>query len=86
MEAYRSAEHDLARIDFECYRQRNTEVSKDQPIRKALKTPKFILSEAIYCRTEKKLRGAGQVQMRGAHLWQKRFVPDNTCFVDVEIL
>ena len=33
-----------------------------QPIRKALKTPKFVLSEAMYCRTKKKLRGAGQVQ------------------------
>ena len=33
----------------------------DQPIRKALKTPEFVLSEAIYCRTNKKLRGAGQV-------------------------
>ena len=33
-----------------------------QPIRKALKTPEFVLSEAIYCRPKKKLRGAGQVQ------------------------
>ena len=57
-----------------------------QPIRKALRTPKFVLSEAIYLRTEKKLRGAGQVQVRGAHLRPKRFLPENTCFVDPEIL
>ena len=35
---------------------------------------------------EKKLRGAGQVQVRGAHLRQKRFLLENTCFVDPEIL
>ena len=57
-----------------------------QPIRKALRTPKFVLSEAIYLRTKKKLRGAGQVQVRGAQLRRKRFLPENTCFVDPEIL
>ena len=57
-----------------------------QPIRKALRMPKFVLSEAIYLRTKKKLRGAGQVQVRGAHLRRKRFLPENTCFVDPEIL
>ena len=34
----------------------------------------------------KKLRGAGQVQVRGAHLRRKRFLPESTCFVDPEIL
>ena len=57
-----------------------------QPIRKALRTPKFVSSEVIYLRTKKKLRGAGQVQVRGEHLRQKRFLPENTCFVDPEIL
>ena len=53
-----------------------------QPIRKALKTPESALIDAIYFRTRKKLRGAGQVQMGGGHLWQRRFLPDNTCSVD----
>ena len=56
-----------------------------QPIRKALKTPEFVLSEAIYFRTKKASRR--RTSWRGcAHLWQKPSVPDNTYFVDVGFL
>ena len=57
-----------------------------QPIRKALKTPEFVLSEAIYCRTKKSSEAPDRFTRRSAHLCQKRFVPDNTCFVDVNFL
>ena len=48
-------------------------------IYKALKTPKFVLSEAMYCRTKKSSEALDRFKRCCAHLWQKGFVPDNTC-------
>ena len=44
------------------------------------------LSEAIYCRTKKSSEAPDRFTRRSAHLFQKRFVPDNTCFVDANFL
>ena len=57
-----------------------------QPIRKAPKMPVFVLSEAIYCRTKKSSEAPDRFTRRSAHLCQKRFVHDNTCFVDANFL
>ena len=65
---------------------RNYLTKFSQPIRKALKTPEFVLSEAIYCRTKKSFEAPDRFTRRSAHLRQKRFVPDNTCFVDANFL
>ena len=70
-----SFERDVSVIPLkELLHQSPTLHEKTQPIRKALRTPKFVLSEAIYLRTKKKL------------LRRKRFLPENTCFVDPKIL
>ena len=47
----------------------------------ALKTPEFVLSEATCCRTKKGSDAPDRFTRRSAQLCQKRFVPDNTCFV-----
>ena len=60
-------------------------IQKVQPIRKALKTLEFVLSEAILV-DEKSSEAPDRFTRRSAHLCQKRFVLDNTCFVDANLL